>query len=175
MRRCFNHTVVTRLRQMPIIHSLSPLGAIQMLDVPDNKNGHRERHEKSVKNVQEDLVRNKIPGIPLQIFNDSKNAAHKNDGARDVEYGQITRPGNTLCGGDGSRALEQSNVKEYRRNHEETKNNNLNEQTSDDDLLASLVQLKGSCGLDSPTSSLKAESNYIAGDKDSRHPLNRDQ
>lgn len=79
---------------MPIIHSLSPLGAIQMLDVPDNKDGHRERHEKGVKNVQEDLVRNKISGIPLQILNYSENAAHKNDRARDVEHGEITCPGN---------------------------------------------------------------------------------
>lgn len=66
-------------------------------------------------------------------------------------------------------------MKKHRCNHEETKDDNLDEKTSDDDLLASLVQLKGSCGLDSATSSLKGESNYIAGDEDSRHPLNRDQ
>lgn len=66
-------------------------------------------------------------------------------------------------------------MKEDRCDDEEAKDEDLDKETSDDDLLANLVHLKASCGLYSATSGLEAESDHIAGDEKSRHPLNRDQ
>lgn len=70
---------------MPILFGLAPSSTVQVIDVPNDKNSHGECHEKSIENVQENLVGDEIAGISLQILNDPKNTTHKDDCARDVE------------------------------------------------------------------------------------------
>lgn len=159
---------------MPILRS-APFRAIQVLNVPNDEDGHGDCHEKSVENVQEDFVRNEIAGIPLQILHNSKNAAHEYYCARDIEDVQVTPPRDLFGGDDSSRAPDQSGVEEDRGHDKETKDEDLDEKTSDDDLLPYFVHLKASCSLNPATSGLQAESDDIASNEKSRHPLNWDQ
>lgn len=141
MRWRLIQTILTRLRQVPIFLRSAPFGTIQVLNVPNDEDGHGDCHEKSVENVQEDFVRNEIAGIPLQILNDSKDAAHKYDCARDVEDVQITSPGDLFGDDDSSRAPDKPGVEEDRGHHKEPKDEDLDEKTSDDDLLPYFVHL----------------------------------
>lgn len=141
MRWCLIQTILTRFRQVPIFLRSAPFGAIQVLNVPNDEDGHGDCHKKSVENVQEYFVGNEIAGVSLQILNDSKDAAHKYDCARDVEDVQVTPPRDLFGGDDSSRAPDKPNVEEDRGHDKETKDEDLDEKTSDDDLLPYFVHL----------------------------------
>lgn len=172
----FIHAVATGLGQIPALDRLAPLsGAVQVLNVPNDENSHGKCHENGIKNVQVDFMRNEMAVVALQILDNAENAPHKDDGARDVEYDQITSPRYLSSAGDSSGVLDQSDVEKNGGDDEEAKDEDLNEETGNDDLLAHFVHLQSSSGLDSAASSLESKGDHIASNEKSRYPVDRNQ
>lgn len=123
------------------------LRGFKVLDVPEQKDDHHYCHENRIEDVEEDLMRDQIATIALQVLDHSENAPDQDEAARSVQHIQVSPPRDSAAVGYRRRSLDNSNVEEDRGADEESEDHNLREETSDDDILADVVEVQRSAGL----------------------------
>ena len=86
-------------------------------------------------------MRDQVAVVPLKILHDTKNAAHQDQSAGDVDDVEVPSPRDAVAEGLGSRPLGDAVVEQNRRGDEEPEDQDLAKQARDDYLLSRLVQL----------------------------------
>ena len=110
-----------------------------MLDIPNQEDDHYGRHQDRIENVEEYLVRNQVPSVALQVFDDSENASDQDDGAGRIQNPEVSPPRYSLAKRGSRRLPRQPNVEHNRGDDEESEDADLREETRDDDLLPNIV------------------------------------
>jgi hypothetical protein len=117
----------------------------------DIKDGHRDEHQESIKNIYVDLVVQEVSVISLKIFSQSKNGANHDQEARQIKHMQMFAPGDVWSAGAWDWVFLNLPVKVACCDDEEPEKKDLNKEADNDDVLAVLHVLHISTALNATT------------------------
>ena len=58
---------------------------LEVVDVKYEKDGHDQGHEQSIEDVEEELMRDEVSSVPLDVLDHTKDASHQDDDADAVQ------------------------------------------------------------------------------------------
>lgn len=132
-------TAVT-LQRLPI-HILS----LEIINVPDSKDDHNRHHESHVEYVQEGLMGDQVPAIPLQVFHHAEDAPDQNQDTGSEQGIEVPFPGDPVLDHSGQRGVggAEPDIAGHADGHEHAEERDLHEEADDDDLLSDVVEIEG--------------------------------
>lgn len=139
------------------------------------ENYHNGNHEYCMKYIQHVLMLKDPPIIPHQILHNSKDTSDQNNGTGEVENRHAPLPRNLVGNGESGGLCADAQVEAYRADKEEAEEDDLNQKTCDDDLLAHVEELQSSPSLDTATHGLDEERETVACNENLRKPFEADE
>ena len=94
---------------------------------------HYGQHQTSIKNIEENLMTEDVCRKPLQAIDYMEHRTNQNENAANIESGHVLLPRCLQC--SRCRYLPQMDLKEGRDSDKGTEKDELNEETTDDDVL----------------------------------------
>lgn len=110
--------------------------------MPDVEQHHGEKHEASVEDVEVDLVAQERAVVALRVFRDTEDGSDHDEDRSGVENVKEAGPGDVDGGGARSRVAVNAHVEDAGDDDKEAEEEDLDNQTADDDVVARLY-----CGL----------------------------
>jgi len=148
---------------------------VQVADIVSQEDNHDNDHEQCVKNIQENLVRDEVTPVTLQVFDHSKDASDENESADSVQHYQVPPPRHRVLRRLGCWLGDNASVKPNSREDKEAEDGDLDEQSGDDGILAEVVRLQRLASLQTASGSLDSKRDDIASHEDFGHPLDGDK
>lgn len=101
------------------------LALLEVANVPNGEDEHGGRHEDGIEDVKEDLVRDKVSAVSLEVLDDAKDAPDEDEETGCEEGVEVALPGNDSFGGGSGGLFAHTVVDGQRGEDEDAENDDL--------------------------------------------------